>query len=207
MEKHCLEKIDGEKVIMFGGRDNEFSYYDPGRRSSVVDLSGNQIGVWKDIDYLNTGRWTHACGVLSLGQQTEIVVAAGGRHYFYTWYPENGDYYNLDSVEFLAIHQGDFASAKWEYGPKLPVLLSRAASATTMDRKRLYVAGGFITEDNSNEENVLSPYVLHLHCSGDTVSSCTWIKNTFELWHPMSASTAMILPPYSKLSSGTYLSI
>ncbi len=206
MGYHCLQTIDdGGKVVLFGGlTDWSYDYSEVIYNSYVADLNSNHEegdNVWLEIDSLNERRASHACGVMRLGQNnmsTEIVVAAGGRKVYIDFYANEGGISSIDTVEFLAIHQGNIEQARWEYGPKLPTTLSRAASATTKSGTSLYIAGGLISE----QDKIPSMLVLRLHCIGDTVSSCSWTKDTFELWHEMSASVAMIIPPFSKVSAG-----
>ncbi len=202
LSQHCIQRLH-HGVIVYGGEDN---FSDNVKTASIVYLTGPDSSSWNAVDSLNKGRRAHACGVLNVGPTMEFVVAAGGILDFedlclFCEYYFGGEDIVIDSVEFLAIHNGDVIGASWEQGPKLPTPLGNSASATTVDRSMLLIAGG-VGELEAKDQ---SRNVYSLVCY-ETVSSCVWRKRAFELWHGLSSSVAMILPPFSS-TLGIYLHI
>ncbi len=150
-------------------------------------------GQWNFVGSTFVPRRHHGCGVLKI-EDKEVVVAAGG----------SLTYVNTDTVEFLwieKIHNDvNIDGSSWEFGPKLPITLGDAASATTEDQTRLYLVGGTVLQWPYEQ----SSSIFHLGCEGAMSIMCTWTRNDMELVTARSAGLAMILPPFSKLLEGGF---
>merc|ERR1719510_1171156 len=87
---------------------------------------------------LITKRRSHACGLMTNGQQSKIVVAGG-------WNRRG-----LSSVEIF-----DPTTNKWIPGPSLPYKLHNSAMATSPDGGGVILFGGFNTERRYYKEDTI----------------------------------------------------
>ncbi len=180
MSRHCLEKIDENFSILYGGY--EMSHDHPQIDSSWIFNLDNTS--WIQEASMTTARSAHICGVLRdmTDPGTKHVIAAGGK----TW-PD----IVTDNVELLRINHKMIGS-HWQQGQTLPVGLYRAASTTSINQTVLYVAGGITLNQAA------SYAILTLRCSGLV---CEWRTQCFALQSPRISSVAFIFPPLSGLVS------
>ena len=178
---HCLKQLQiVNKVILYGGEDTH----------SSTPLIQDSWTTDLDTDWIWTGmmsapRKLHACGVLRANDGSDIVVAAGGL---------DVDNKVLDSVDLLLIEAVNGHFDSWILGPRMPLTLCDAASATTSDQKRLFVVGGTISYEPFEQ----SLFVFNFACNQEN-NDCKWAKNNLELWLGRSSGVAMMLPPFAKV--------
>ena len=186
MSFHCLQKLNNGKSILYGGED--FYSNDPLIKDSwIINLDSIVSNPqWSQIGTMSMARRSHMCGVLKVGANTEIVVGAGGIVSSMTGTV-------TDSVELIQV-QDESIESGWQLGPKLPMTLCEAGSATTIDHSRLFIAGGIISY--AIEEG--SRNVFNLKCHSITV--CEWTKTEAELWKFRRNPVAMVLPAFSKIA-------
>ncbi len=179
MENHCVQMLQGNIVILYGGSDGDEIV----RKTWIMDMH-KPNKYWTHVASMNLARQHHACGILKSNDEDdkEVVVAAGGSRTVELV---------TDSVELFWFDSGT-TEGKWEFGPKLPFKLFRAASATTQDQSKMFVVGGI----RSLHPYDMSTLVLDLKCVGTT---CQWRKNDLELLFGRDEAVAMILPPFSKM--------
>ncbi len=196
---HCIEVLDGNnRVVLVGGQVMS----DVITNAWTIDLDNktDNDGVWNGLGALRAGRCYHMCGVLEV-HSTKILVVAGGLVLSPTETP-------LNSVELLEIRHQDWVDTVWIDGPSLPVALYEAASATTLDRSRLFIVGGqsHLTSSGQSVKH-LSKFVFHLQCQEDVSSggsySCEWAKNDVEQQRGVSEQFATVLPPFSSLDTSS----
>ncbi len=179
MSSHCLQVVGGNTVILYGGASFEIGLIFSS--SWLAENSDSQPVSWMEGASMAEARYDHMCGVIKTSEEAVIVVAAGGIVDFSDKW--------TSTVKFLFVEENsDSAINDWQSGPNLPVTLSQAASATTPDQRRLFVAGGRMS-------NLLdSLYVFCLRCL-DEVNGCEWVKTEAEIWKGRSSSFAIIIPP------------
>ncbi len=115
------------------------------------------------------------CEVLKVND-IEIVVVSGGY--------DNANYFILDGTEFLFIENGQIAT-NWSPGPTMPEKLSFGASVVSLDRSRLYIAGGnnvFATQSNA---------IYQMQCL--TLQDCQWTKWDQTLLHKAQSPLAIVI--------------
>ena len=120
----CLVKINDSHIFVTGG------WTDPG--NSVKTNIFNKIsGLWTEMDDMRIARREHACGLVTDGTETEIVVAGG------LGYNSDGSSYNelLTSVEIFSLSE-----ESWRHGTDLPLSIHGMVSFQ-MQRSFLVVGG------------------------------------------------------------------
>ncbi len=113
---------------------------------------------WTEQASLSQSKDGAFCGIVKV-TDIEIVVVSGGY--------DNANYFILDDTEFLFIENGQIATS-WSLGPTLPEKLSFGASVVSLDRSRLYIAGG------NNAFSTQSDAIYQMQCL--TPQDCQWTK-------------------------------
>ncbi len=191
MAFHCLQMIGSSTAFLYGGvgygtQINRNSLFEANFRGIQQTTAAN----WIPSGSLKQARKEHMCGVLrdpDLGQDDpwRIIIAAGGITSYHKC---------TSTVEVLRVKDSsnvnvmNLARSKWVSGPHLPIPLCCAASATTHDQGRLFIAGGLISESPYQQ----SLFVFSLTCPG---KNCQWTKNDLELSYGRTSTIAMIIPP------------
>ncbi len=127
---------------------------------------------------LAKSRSSHACGQVSYGSQTRVVVVVGGL--------TTGSNDPIAATEILEPDQDviDSGSFKWKAGPDFPLLVSSPAGVSGPDGQFLVIGGRF---GNWEKREI---FQLVRQESGD----CQWAKNSHELVVGRSAHLAMMVP-------------
>ncbi len=179
---HCLVMLSDNLAILYGGSN----YYNILQGQSwTIDVNSNVS--WQEAASMSTPRAGHICGVIG-NQEQLIVVATGG---------ERLNYEITDDVELLCLdivdqEYLDVNGKEWESGPRLPIGLAYAASATTSDRAILFVAGGLVDLVDS----LVSASIFLFHCHNGLTSMCEWRRQCIELGNGgRYYSLAFTLPP------------
>ncbi len=177
----CLQILESNNyAVLYGGFRNDSNL----DQSWMLTTSNN----WATVKGEFPKRVGHMCGVLKGFSEYEVVVSAGGK---------NSQGRIQDSVHLLKVYDGNMMKVHWESGPKLPIKLASAATATTQDRRHMFVAGGETESDDSPSHEEGTRSIFALTCQ----PNCQWTEHgEVSLFPGRSRSLAFILPPYSKLS-------
>ncbi len=196
MTYHCLEMVNGEMAILYGGTNALVgaplisSTWILENFGWTMSSSGSEerLANWTIRAPMAQGRYQQSCGVISTdvtsnGNPMRFVVSAGG------FLNPVGESVPTKSVELLRAYAGRrLITATWEEGPSLPHTLAGAASATREDQTELFVAGGLISQNPYVE----STKIYRLKCS---LGACWWKKDDMELKFGRVLSVAMAIPP------------
>jgi len=129
---HCAVQYSKDKVYMIGGHGsstlNKVLIFNP--MNDFTHIEGPP---------LISKRGGHACGLMSNGQQSKIVVAGGN----------NGND-ALSSVEIF-----DPTANNWIPGPPLPYKLDISAMATSPDGGGVILFGGVNRDKHAEEDTIL----------------------------------------------------
>ncbi len=193
---HCLQMVGTDTALMYGGDYGDWQV--SWNVWLATNIDNNQTISWSQSEPLGRGRMQHMCGVLktSYGQdyphQKRIVVAAGGIE-------SSFDNIFTDTVELLYFYRvGNSYKAStngWEEGPRIPFKLCCAASATTEDHTKIFVAGGAVSHTPYHQ----SQYILSIDCIKNI---CVWVTGNALLGLPRSNGVAILVPPPPSASNG-----
>ncbi len=215
---HCLSMVDNRRAILHGGfNDTALDSY-PIQQTWALTFPANGTHnasmdqmKWHLLSPILFARAHRICGVIRLdigskSDRRKVVVSAGGET------RQEGKPLESDREETSLTNRTQFFKVNdvnnnvldgvWEEGPRLPIKLSRAGSATTPDQAMLFVAGG-LTEESPNSR-IGSKAVFYLVCAQ---AHCVWTKDTMELMYSMISPVAMIIPAKQHFDTVDYATL
>ena len=191
---HCLVTLEDNVVVLCGGGD---SYHSVSDQCWTLDyiLEEEDSNDWTLMAPLLQARSYHQCKVLVMnGGAGKMIVAAGGI---------DANNQTTDTVEVLYLPTGGqddllLTSQNWTTGPRMPMALAGAVSATTGNQSVLLVVGGVPVW---GENGIVSKTILMLSCDSnaghDLVDNCQWTINDLKLPIGRAFSTGLLLPSHS----------
>ncbi len=187
IHSHCLASIGPTVAISVGGMNansnsNAFNPY-----SYILRWDQMAVSPWTLGPYLQESRMFHVCGVVREStpshSERKVVAVAGGIT------PSGAQ---TRGVELLLVESendiASYATLDWQEGPMLPKAILQAASATTADQSRLFVAGGMVEADLDKQE---TSSIMTLTCSSGM--QCQWTR-VHEMLELHARGLAFILP-------------
>ncbi len=183
LQYHCLETIDSNLAILIGGQDRRNK---SDKFSWIVNFD---TMTWEFAGSLTRRRYQHACGVLrdlTLSGK-RFVIATGGVTVAHTV---------TRSVELLLLEDNGeglaFNNLTWEFGPDLPMPMTKLESVTTFDQKAMFVIGEIIEDNGVNSQFESQLAAFRLQCFD---LQCSWINMKHALKGHSNKGLALIVPP------------
>ncbi len=101
----------------------------------------------------------------------------------------------LRNVETMLVTEDAGFAQHWQFGPSLPMPISDAASASTLDQRILFVIGGTVNNEAGRS-------LFKFSCSDLENLQCSWTKIDYELKAPSTNGLAIMIPSIPMVTRG-----